>query len=170
MATHCPPCPSKGRRKLAAFHSCNAPRLPGWRSVDKVKQKNVHTHTQKKKKKIQRKYSLPSFRILGTAAHPVASTRTTITVMVQSSQTRIWGKVNSCTLAGGSRLHFLIRTSHCTLDRRRFGLRMMGMLLALSASCVFFLCGFTPLCSKLQLAFLTDELQLSRSEASCCHD
>ena len=26
---------------------------------------------------------------------------------------------------------------YCTLDRRRFGLRMIGMLLALSASCVF---------------------------------
>ena len=45
--------------------------------------------------------------------------------------------VNSCMLVGDCIVWFLKRTSYCTLDRRRFGLRMIGMLLALSASCVF---------------------------------
>ena len=44
--------------------------------------------------------------------------------------------VNSCTL-GGCRVRFLMCTPCCTLDRRRSGMRMAGMLLALSASCVF---------------------------------
>ena len=47
--------------------------------------------------------------------------------------------VNSCTLVGGCRDGFLMRTPYCTLDRRRFGMRMVEMLLALSASCVFLL-------------------------------
>ena len=38
--------------------------------------------------------------------------------------------VSSCTLVADCR-------DYCTLDRRRFGLRIMGMLFALSASCVF---------------------------------
>ena len=44
---------------------------------------------------------------------------------------------NPCTLIGGCRDRFLLRTPYCTLDRRRFGLRMIGMLLAISAFCVF---------------------------------
>ena len=47
--------------------------------------------------------------------------------------------VNSCMLTGGCRDQFLMRTLYHTLDRRRFGMRMIGMLLALSASC------FSPL-------------------------
>ena len=45
--------------------------------------------------------------------------------------------VKSCTLVGGCRDRFLMRTLYCTLDRRRFGMRMrmVGMLLALSVSC-----------------------------------
>ena len=46
-------------------------------------------------------------------------------------------KVNSCMLAGGCRDRILMRTPYRTLDRRRFGMRMVGKLLALSASCVF---------------------------------
>ena len=45
--------------------------------------------------------------------------------------------VSSCMLAGGCRDRFLMRTSYRTLDRRRFGMRMVWMLPALSASCVF---------------------------------
>ena len=50
-----------------------------------------------------------------------------------------WGKlmVNSWTLVSGCRDRFLMRTPCCILDRRWFGLRMIGMLLALSASWVF---------------------------------
>ena len=40
-------------------------------------------------------------------------------------------------LVGDCRDRFLMRTPYRTLDRRRFGMRMVGMLLALSASCVF---------------------------------
>ena len=45
--------------------------------------------------------------------------------------------VNSCMLVGGCRDRFLMRTPYRTLDGRRFGMRMVGMLLALSASCIF---------------------------------
>ena len=45
--------------------------------------------------------------------------------------------VDSCTLTGGCRDRFLMRTLYSTLDRRRCGMRMIGMLLALSASCLF---------------------------------
>ena len=44
--------------------------------------------------------------------------------------------VSSCTLVGGWIFRFLMRTPYRTLDRRRFGMRMVGMLLTLSASCV----------------------------------
>ena len=46
-------------------------------------------------------------------------------------------KVNSCMLVDGCRDRFLMRTFYRTLDRRRFGMGMVGMLFALSASCVF---------------------------------
>ena len=59
-------------------------------------------------------------------------------MMAHSSQTRIVGKViNYCMLFGGCRDRFLMRTPFRTFDRRRFGIRMVGMLLVLSASCVF---------------------------------
>ena len=44
--------------------------------------------------------------------------------------------VNSCMLIGGCRDLFLMCTPYCTLDRRRFGMRMGGML-AFCAFCVF---------------------------------
>ena len=47
--------------------------------------------------------------------------------------------VNSCMLIRGCGDGFLMLTPSCTLDRRRFGFRMIGMLLALSASCIFLL-------------------------------
>ena len=55
-----------------------------------------------------------------------------------SSQTRIWGRlmVSSCMLVGGCRVRFLMSRPYCTLDRRRFELRTIEMLHALSASCV----------------------------------
>ena len=77
--------------------------------------------------------------------------------------------VKSCTLAGGCRDRFLMHTLYCTLDRRRFGLRVVGVLLALCLLCFSFAASHLSV-SNLQLAFLTDERQLSRSEASCCHD
>ena len=65
-----------------------------------------------------------------------------------------WGRmmVSSCTLIGGCRDRFLMPTSYRTLDRRRFGMRMVGMLLALSASCVFLL-RFMPPCLELTTGF-----------------
>ena len=58
--------------------------------------------------------------------------------MAHPSKTRIveLGRlmVNSGMLVGRDR--FLMHTLYRTLDRRRFGMRMVGMLLALSASCV----------------------------------
>ena len=45
--------------------------------------------------------------------------------------------VTSCMLFGGCRDRFLMRTPYRTLDRWRFGMRMVGMLLAPSASCIF---------------------------------
>ena len=51
-----------------------------------------------------------------------------------------WGRlmVNSCTLVGGCRDRFLMRSTLLHFGQR-FGLRISGMLLALSASCVFLL-------------------------------
>ena len=40
-------------------------------------------------------------------------------------------------LAGGRRVRFLMRRPYCTLERRRFGLRIIWMLLTVFASCVF---------------------------------
>ena len=62
-----------------------------------------------------------------------------VMMMAHSSQTRIVGRliVNSYMLVGGCRDRFLMRTPCRTLNRRRFGMRIVGMLLALSASCVF---------------------------------
>ena len=58
-------------------------------------------------------------------------------VMALSLQTRIVGKVDGqFLLVGGCRDRFFMRTPYSTLDRQ-FGMRMVGMLLALSASCVF---------------------------------
>ena len=45
--------------------------------------------------------------------------------------------VNSCLLIGGCRDWFLMCTPYRTLDRRRFGMRMVGMLCPLSSSCGF---------------------------------
>ena len=54
--------------------------------------------------------------------------------MADSLQMRIWGRlmVSSCMLVGGCRAWFMMCRSYCTLDRWRFGIRMIGMLLALS--------------------------------------
>ena len=59
--------------------------------------------------------------------------------MPDSMQTRILGRlvVSSCTLIGGCRVWYLMHRSFYTLDRWRFGLIMIGMLLAFSASCIF---------------------------------
>ena len=60
-------------------------------------------------------------------------------MMAGSSQTRISGRlvVGSCMLVCGCRDQFLMRTLCCQLDRRRFELKMIRMLYALSSSCVF---------------------------------
>ena len=47
---------------------------------------------------------------------------------------------------------FLMRTPYYTLGRLEFGLRMTGVMLTFSASCVF-LCGFMPLCFELTTGF-----------------
>ena len=60
-----------------------------------------------------------------------------VKVMAHSPQTKIVGKVDGqFLLVGGCRDRFFMRTPYSTLDRQ-FGMRMVGMLLALSASCVF---------------------------------
>ena len=92
-------------------------------------------------------------------------------MMADSSQTKILGRlmVSSSGLNGGCRVRFLMRRPSCILDKRRFGLRMIGMLLVF---CLLRL-SFAASCfsaSNLRLAFLIDERQLSRSEAFCCHD
>ena len=48
-------------------------------------------------------------------------------------------------LVGGCRVWFLMCTPYCTLDGWTFGLRIIGMLLALSAPCVFPLRFYTSL-------------------------
>ena len=58
--------------------------------------------------------------------------------------------VDSCMLVGGRRDRFLMRTPYRTLDRRRFGMRMVRMLFLPPA---FFLCGFMPLCLELTTGF-----------------
>ena len=65
-----------------------------------------------------------------------------------------WGSlmVNPCTLVGGCRVRFLMRTPYCTLDRRRFGMRMIVMC-SLFLPAAFFLCGFMPLCLELTTGF-----------------
>ena len=45
--------------------------------------------------------------------------------------------VSFCMLVGGRRVRFLMCTPYRTLNRRRFGRRMIGMLLAPSVTCVF---------------------------------
>ena len=75
-------------------------------------------------------------------------------------------------LVGGCRDRFLMRTPYRTLDRRRFGMRMVRMLLALR----FFFAALCLSASNSQLfccccccccCCFTDERQLSRSEAFC---
>ena len=60
--------------------------------------------------------------------------------------------VNSCMLVGGCRDWFFMRAPYRTLDRQRFGMRMVGMLLALPPP-AFSLCGFMPVCLKLTTGF-----------------
>ena len=59
--------------------------------------------------------------------------------MAHSSRRGLLGRlmVNSCMLVDGCRDRFLMRTPYRTLDRQRFGMRMVGTLFALSAFCVF---------------------------------
>ena len=64
--------------------------------------------------------------------------------------------VSSCTLVGGCSDRFLMHTPYCT-SGSSFCLQRFPF----AASC--------PSASNLKLAFPTDERQLSRSEASCCH-
>ena len=60
-------------------------------------------------------------------------------MMADSSQRRIWGRlmVSSCMLVVGCRVRLLLRRLYCTFYRQWFRMRMIGMLLALSASCDF---------------------------------
>ena len=91
-------------------------------------------------------------------------------MMADSSQIPILERlmVSSCILAGGCRVRFDEQTLLTLFDRRRFGLRMIWD--AARSFCL--LCfSFAASClstSNLRLTFLTDERQLSRSEASCC--
>ena len=60
-------------------------------------------------------------------------------MMVHYSQMRILERlmVSSYMFVGGHRIRFLMHRPYCTSERWRFGLRMIGMLHAFSASCVF---------------------------------
>ena len=62
-----------------------------------------------------------------------------VMMMAHSSRRGFWGglMVNCCTLVGGCRDRFLMQKPCCALDRWRFGMRMIGMMLAFPASCVF---------------------------------
>ena len=93
-------------------------------------------------------------------------------MMVHSSQTRIVGKV------GGQFLHarwWLWRPILDTHPLPHFGQTKVWDEVGRDGARSFCLLRlfFAALClsaSNSQLAFLTDECQLSRSEASCCHD
>ena len=81
------------------------------------------------------------------------------------ADSRRWGffgrlMVSSCMLVGGCRVRFLMRKLYCTFNRRSFGLKMIGMLHALSASCVFPL----QLCASL---FQTYDWLFSLMSANC---
>ena len=76
-------------------------------------------------------------------------------MMADSSQARLM--VSSWMFVGWCTDRFLMCTPYCTLDRRRFGMRMIGMLLSLS--CLLRL-SFTASClsdSYLGLTFHTGE-------------
>ena len=62
-----------------------------------------------------------------------------VMMMADSWQWRIWGRlmVSSCMLVVVCRVRLLMRRPNCTSYRQWFGMRMIGMLLALSASCDF---------------------------------
>ena len=101
------------------------------------------------------------------------------TMMADFSQTRILGKVGGQFLHARWWLHSPIRmrTPYCILDRRRFGMRMIGMLLALSASCVLplRLHASLPRTYDWVVFFFTDERQLEdytlRTDVFCvCFD
>ena len=67
-------------------------------------------------------------------------------MMAHSSQTKIVGKVDGQFLQV-SLVAVDAHPLYRTLDRRRFGMRRVGMLLALSASCVFpFCCACVCVC------------------------
>ena len=102
----------------------------------------------------------------------IAAAAVVMMIMTNSSHTTIFWMVGGqfLLLIGGCRLWFLMHRSYCTVDRQRFGLRMR--MTGIHSFC--FLClSFAVSCLSslnLQLAFLSDECQLSQSEASCCHD
>ena len=77
-------------------------------------------------------------------------------MMAHSSRTRIGGKVDgqffACSLVAVETYSSCVPPT-AFLDRRRFGMRVVGMLLVLSASRVFFLSGFMPLWFELTTGF-----------------
>ena len=104
------------------------------------------------------------------AKHHSSSVPTSsLMISADSSQTRIcedWGSV-----AGGRRARFVMRRPYyCSLDRRRLVLRMTGRMLTFSDSYVFPVADFSQSDSNWLSAFLADECELSRSDASCCCD
>ena len=66
---------------------------------------------------------LSNFLLMSLMMADISGTRIFVRLMVSSS---------SSMLVCGCRIWFLMRKSYCSLDRRRFGLRMIGMLYALS--------------------------------------
>ena len=95
-----------------------------------------------------------------------------VRLMSDSWQMRIWEGwwlPTSCMLFGGCGVRVFMRRPRCTWDWKGHCLRMIGKLLAPSASRVCPLLHYAS-DSNLQRVFLTDERQRSRSEASCCHD
>ena len=92
--------------------------------------------------------------------------------MADSSQTRIFGKVDGQFLHARWRLWTPILDAQTLLH---FGQAKVWVENDWEAARSFYLLRFsfaTPCfsTSNLHLAVLTDERQLSRSEASCCHD
>ena len=93
-------------------------------------------------------------------------------IMALPSQTRIVGKVSGQFLHTPWRLQRLILDVHPLQHFGQMKIWDEDGRDAVRSFCLLRF-SFAALClsaSNLRLAFLTDERQLSRSEASCCHD
>ena len=111
-----------------------------------------------------------AFSLLCT--HPHRKLVHTGMMMADASQTRIFGKVDGQFLHARWRLWTPILDAQTLLHFGQAKVWVENDWDAARSVCLFRL-SFAASClsaSNLRLAFLTDERQLSRSEASCCHD